>query len=122
MSPSCQCNPFSFHMVKGFLHVSKQASSTSEGKRHGPDLSKDMIPFFDADPPLVRGGGGRKNIFEAYSLGGEQSQSHVDCVHRPNKEHITGRPLTVACIKILEGDGFLSLVGVKLVQRSEHLV
>ena len=56
MHLSCKRNPFTIHTEKCFLHVSEQVSRTSEGECHGPDLPKDMVPFFDADPPLVGGG------------------------------------------------------------------
>ena len=55
MNPLCHSNPFAINMAKGFLHVTEQAYITREGDHHGPNLPKDLIPFFDADPPL--GGG-----------------------------------------------------------------
>ena len=116
----CKRNHFYFNMAKGFLHVAEQESSTRKGKRHETDILKDLMPFVGADPPLV--GGWRKQIFESTSLVGGQAQSHVDCVHHPTNEHIAGRPWSVTCIKIFEGDDFLSLGGVQIVQGSEKSV
>ena len=62
MHPSCQSNPFPFNIAKGFLDVDEQASSNREEKRHGTYIPKDLMPFFEADPPLVGGGVEEKNI------------------------------------------------------------
>ena len=80
------------------------------------------MPFVDAEPLLVGGGDDKQNFFESESLVGGQSDPHVYCVHHPTKDHLVGRPCKVICIKILEGKGFLSMVGVQIVQQSEHLV
>ena len=101
--------------------MAEQASSNREDKRHGAYIPKDLMPFFEADPPLV-GGGWRKRIFEVVILVGGQTQCHVDCVNQTTKEHLAGRPLRVTFIKFLEREDLLSLFGLQLVQRSEHLV
>ena len=58
MYPLCQSNPFAIKIAKGFLNGAEQASHTREGKNHGPEIPKDLVLVFDADPPLVGGDGG----------------------------------------------------------------
>ena len=78
-------------MAKGFFNVAEQSSSTKEGKRHGPDPPKDLIPSFDADTPLVERSGRKKSFEAGISLGG-QTNRHVYFICHPTKEHLACRP------------------------------
>ena len=53
MHPSFKRNTFAFNTEKGLLYVVELASSTMEGKIHLPELPKELMPFFNADMPLV---------------------------------------------------------------------
>ena len=66
------------------MHVAEQASGTREGERHVPYIPKDLVPFFDADPLLVRGAD-TQDLFEAGRLVSGQAHHHVDCVQYPTE-------------------------------------
>ena len=57
MKPLFQHKTFVIHVAQGFLYVAEQTSGIREGERHGLELPKDLVTVFNADPPLVGGGG-----------------------------------------------------------------
>ena len=60
-------------MAKVFLHMDEQSSCTREGKCHGPELPKYLVPVFDYDPPLVVGMAANIYLRQATWWGGRHS-------------------------------------------------
>ena len=68
-------------MAQEFLHVDEQTSVTREGEHHVKETPKDLVPVFDADQPLMRGGVAAIMYLRQAAQRGGQVQPHVDCVH-----------------------------------------
>jgi hypothetical protein len=108
-------------VTKGFLKQAEEATGSGNGHRHGAELSQGLVPFLFRNATLSWFYIGENFSKTIYTMVRE-SQGHCLGVNDPPKHEQTRGPTCVALSELLDRSGFLTILGIGCVQRTEDIV